>query len=112
MTLWEERAARNEVVFRHVNEEVAALGEGSGSGGASFVCECSETMCIERIAVPLELYEAVRANPRQFIVKPGHEHPELERVVDTRDGYLVVEKFGDAGAVAERTAPAHRSRQL
>jgi hypothetical protein len=27
-----------------------------------------------------------------------------ERVVDTRDGYLVVEKVGDAGAVVERAA--------
>ena len=82
MTLWEERAARNEVVFRHVNEEVADLGQGSGTG-TSFVCECSDTSCIERIDVPLELYEAVRANPRRFLVKPGHEHPELEPLYET-----------------------------
>lgn len=104
MTLWEERAARNEALFRQVNEEVAGLGQGSGSGG-SFVCECSDASCIERIQVALDDYEAVRANPRRFILKPGHEHVELERVVERRDGYLVVEKVGGAGAVAERTAP-------
>jgi hypothetical protein len=54
--------------------------------------------------VSLDVYESVRANPRRFIVKPGHERRELERVVDARDGYLVVEKVGDAGAVAERAA--------
>jgi hypothetical protein len=42
---------------------------------------CKE--CIDRIGVPLGVYE---------------------RVVDTRDGYLVVEKVGDAGAVVERAA--------
>lgn len=104
MTLWEERAARNEVVFREVNEQVAGLGEGSGGASASFVCECADTSCIDRIGMALDAYEAVRANPRRFIVKPGHERPELERVVDTHDGYLVVEKVGDAGAVAERAA--------
>ena len=104
MTLWEERAARNEVVFREVNEQVAGLEERSGSRSASFVCECAEASCIDRIGVPLDVYEAVRANPRRFIVKPGHERTELERVVDTRDGYLVVEKIGDAGAVAQRAA--------
>ncbi|HSC51613.1 MAG TPA: hypothetical protein VLD16_15230 [Gaiellaceae bacterium] len=104
MTLWEERAARNEVVFRQVNEEVASLGPGSASV-ASFVCECSDASCIERIDVPLDAYEAVRASPRRFVVRPGHERSELEQVVDRRDGYLVVEKVGDAGAVAERTAP-------
>lgn len=104
MTLWEERAARNEVVFRQVNEEVASLGQGSGVFG-SFVCECSDTSCVERIDVSLHDYEAVRANPRRFMVRPGHERTELERVVESRDGYLVVEKVGDAGAVAERTAP-------
>ena len=104
MTLWEERAARNEVVFREVNEQVAGLEQGSGSAGASFVCECAETSCIDRIGVALGVYEAVRANPRRFIVKPGHERPAVERVVETRDGYLVVEKIGGAGAVAERAA--------
>jgi hypothetical protein len=104
MTLWEERAARNEVVFRRVNEEVAALGQGSGSA-VTFVCECSNASCVERIELPLSEYEAVRADPRRFLLKPGHEHGELERVVDRRDGYVVVEKLGDAGGLAERNDP-------
>lgn len=104
MTLWEERAARNEVVFREVNEQVAGLGQPKGGADASFVCECAETACIDRIGVPLDVYASVRANPRRFIVRPGHERPELERVVDTHDDFLVVEKVGDAAAVAERAA--------
>lgn len=104
MTLWEERAARNEVLFRRVNEEVAALGQG-GDGVFSFVCECSEASCVERIELQLEEYEAVRAHPRRFLLKAGHESSELERVVDRRDGYIVVEKTGDAGELAKRNDP-------
>jgi hypothetical protein len=36
---------------------------------------------------------------------PGHELPEIETVVATRPGYLIVEKRDQAGAVAERTDP-------
>jgi hypothetical protein len=104
MTLWEERAARNEVVFRRVNEEVAGLGQG-GDGVFSFVCECAEAACVERIELRLDEYEAVRADPRRFLLKPGHERGELERVVERRDGYVVVEKLGDAGELARRNDP-------
>jgi hypothetical protein len=104
MTLWEERAARNEVVFRRVNEEVAGLGQG-GVSVFTFVCECSDASCVERIELPLEEYEAVRADSRRFLLKPGHDHGEVERVVDRRDGYIVVEKLGDAGELAERNDP-------
>jgi hypothetical protein len=104
MTLWEERAARNEVVFRRVNEEVVGLGQGTASV-LNLVCECSDAACIERIEVALDDYEAVRAHPRRFLVRPGHERDEIERVVDRREGYLVVEKTGDAGDVARRTDP-------
>jgi hypothetical protein len=50
-------------------------------------------------------YQRVRANPRWFMVVPGHQHPELEVVVETQPGYLVVEKVDQAGAKAEETDP-------
>jgi hypothetical protein len=106
MTLWEERAARNEVVFRRVNEEVAGLGEPPRPDQlGSFLCECADTACVERVEVTGAVYEAVRAHPRRFLVRPGHVHEELERVVEEHDTYVVVEKVGDAGAVAERNNP-------
>lgn len=104
MTLWEERAARNEVVFRRVNEEVAGLGQGTAPV-LSFVCECADAGCIEQVEVALADYEAVRADPRRFLVRPGHERDEIERVVERHDGYLVVEKTGGAAEVAQRTDP-------
>ena len=103
MTLWEERAARNEALFRDVNEEIRDIDRRFGGAGASeFVCECADDGCIERIHVPRETYAAVRSEPTRFIVAPGHENVELEKVVERHDRFFVVEKFGTAGRIAER----------
>jgi hypothetical protein len=103
MNLWEERAARNEALFREVNERVASLA-GEGETEIGFVCECSDDGCVERLFLSREEYDAVRANPRRFIVVPGHER-SVERVVERRGAYLVVEKPGGAGRIAEKHDP-------
>ena len=109
MSLWDERAARNEALFRSVNEQVRQLaGRNFGQiEPTGFVCECSDDACVERIHVPLEIYEAVRANPRHFLVAKGHENGEVEKVkiVDGGSGFAVVEKEGTAGGIAESTDP-------
>jgi hypothetical protein len=45
--------------------------------------------------VPAELdeYEAVRADGTHFLLAPGHEEPDVERVIDRGDDHVVVEKF-------------------
>ena len=48
----------------------------------------------------LENYEEVRRFPTHFIVAAGHVCGEYERVVEQVDGYVVVEKFGEAGIEA------------
>ena len=51
-------------------------------------------------------YEAVRANATQFAVAPGHEIPDIERVVARQPSYFVVEKQDpDAEEVARETDP-------
>jgi hypothetical protein len=91
MNLWEERAARNEALFREVNERIAELDLATG-GTAEFVCECSDANCTERIEVPLGTYERLRNDPYQFLVVPGHEQTELEHVVEHGKGFAVVRK--------------------
>jgi hypothetical protein len=98
------RAAANESVFREVNERVEELAEGF-FGEVEFVCECSRLDCTERLAVPVEVYEAVRASGRRFIVAKGHEQTNVERVVDDRGSWLVVEKTGEAAEAAEARDP-------
>ena len=105
MTLWEERAARNEALFREVNEQMRSLSDrSSGDGSTGFVCECSRADCVERLQVPVDVYEEVRAHPRRFLVAPGHDR-DFERVVERSAGYVVVEKEGAAGGIAQQTDP-------
>jgi hypothetical protein len=106
VTLWEQRAARNEALFREVNENIARLEDSYGTTATepAFICECANDGCTEQFAVDLETYQRVREQPRLFFVLPGHQHPELERVVETHSDYLIVEKTGEAGEVAERTS--------
>jgi hypothetical protein len=65
------------------------------------------------VPLTLEEYEYVRRAPTRFLVKPGHVYSEIERVVET-DGsglrFEVVEKKGEAGAVAVRLDPRGSQR--
>jgi hypothetical protein len=102
-----ERAARNEALFRRVNERVEEVNQAFESllGDADFFCECAEVDCMEKITMTLAEYEELRSDPTHFAVKPGHELPDNERVVEERVRYLVVEKFGRAGERAVELDP-------
>ena len=92
-----ERQARNEALFRDVNERIAQLGERAQAwspDGTDFLCECGEEGgCGQRVRVPLDVYKRVRAQDDRFVVRPGHETPELERAVEWSDTYVVVDKI-------------------
>jgi hypothetical protein len=49
--------------------------------------------CNRLMVLTLAEYERVRANPKRFIVLPGHELAELETVIETQAGYVVVQKL-------------------
>jgi hypothetical protein len=103
----EVRAARNQSLFRAVNENMRVLNDGFAQITETFAiaCECADQRCIETIEIRPEDYAAVRAEPRHFAVLPGHVYPDVERVVREADGYVVVEKQGTAAEVAEILAP-------
>jgi hypothetical protein len=105
-SLWEQRAARNEALFREVNENIARLEERHGTTATepAYVCECANAGCAEQVAIDPETYRRVRQQPRLFFVRPGHEGPQLERIVERHENYLIVEKTGGAGEVAEQTS--------
>jgi hypothetical protein len=100
-----ERRALNENVFREMNERLERLGEEFGEDAVEFVCECADPACSAALLVPMGVYEAVRDRPRRFLVVPGHECEGVERVVEEHADYLVIEKRGEAGEVAEDTDP-------
>jgi hypothetical protein len=104
----EERLGANEALFREVNERVAEVAEQFMAGGTrvDFSCECGNRGCAEQIAMTLGEYEALRADATHFVVVPGHEVPDIERVVERHAHYLVVEKQDpDAEEVARETDP-------
>jgi hypothetical protein len=101
-----EQVGANEAVFREINEGIER-GQWPGEEDApvSFRCECARLGCNELIELTVNEYESVRTNPRRFIVVPGHEQLEVETVVESRPGYLVIEKKAQAGTAAEETDP-------
>lgn len=40
----------------------------------------------------LDDYERVAKQPDQFVVRPGHEDPRVEQIVERHDTYLIVSK--------------------
>jgi hypothetical protein len=100
------RNAHNEAVFREINERIEAGPWPDERGNlAAFRCECGEFGCNVLIEVALDTYERVRADARHFLLFPGHEAPDIEVVVERATGYVVVEKQGTAGEIAEETDP-------
>jgi hypothetical protein len=97
----ELRVAHTEALFRDVNERIAESADRFNAGDAEFVCECADPACAERIPATLNQYEEVRSDGTHFMLAPGHELPELERVVRRPHKRLVVvEKFN---AIVART---------
>lgn len=88
----EQRVAVNESLFRDVNKNIHRASADGRHPEAHFICECGERACEEKIPLPMETYEAIRQNDLHFFVRPGHEIPYAERVLERHDRYLVIEK--------------------
>ncbi len=101
----ERRAAGQEVVYRDVNESIERGIWPGEEDPVAFRCECARLGCTELITMSTHEYEDVRSDPRRFLLLPGHEGPEIETVVAGGEGYVVVEKRGEAGEVAAQTDP-------
>lgn len=102
----QRRAAANEATIRDVNEGIErGQWPGDEDTPVGFRCECARLGCNRLVELSVREYEEIRANPRRFVVVPGHESPDVETVIATRQGYVIVEKQDQAGEVAERHDP-------
>ena len=102
----EQRIARNEAVFREINEGIRrGRWPGEEDSISGFRCECASLGCTQMLPLSFREYERVRQHPRRFSVAPGHERLEVEAVVERQTSYLVVQKLGRAGEVAEASDP-------
>lgn len=101
------RLAQNEGIMRQVNERIEEIAQDLGGGDHvyDFICECSRLRFVERISLTVEEYGHVREQGERFALVAGHDTPEVEHVVEKLDHYWIVEKFGEAGAVAREMDP-------
>jgi hypothetical protein len=97
------RVARNEALFREVNERIKNLAEGLET--LILMCECGDLGCKEVIEMTPPEYEAVRVRGDLFFLVPGHEDLALDRVIERTARFLVVEKVGEGGDVARDLDP-------
>jgi hypothetical protein len=102
----EERNARNESLFREVNERISEVNPAFEVGGLiEFLCECGREACLETVSMTRDDYQRTRSDGDRFAVKPGHEDPTLERVLERHPDFVIVEKVGEAGKEAEERDP-------
>jgi hypothetical protein len=117
----DDRRAENQALFRDINERVSRMrdhagdsGQAAGEGGRApielleFLCECARHDCLEKLQMSLAEYERVRSTPTDFVVAPGHQVADIERVVSANDRFTVVRKEGRAAEIARRRDPRGR----
>ena len=101
----ERKRTENEAAFREANEDINAIIDGHGADlpAAPVVCECADRTCRRLINVPMSTYREVRKSPRKFFYDAVHggQTDDETSVLETHDSFLVVEKTGVAGEIAE-----------
>jgi 5-bromo-4-chloroindolyl phosphate hydrolysis protein len=104
----EVRAARNQSLFRAVNEKLRELNQAFSDVTETYViaCECADTTCVETLHIVMETYIEVREHPSRFVVLADHVFPDVERVVARNDGYAVVENNTSVSEITEATDPS------
>jgi hypothetical protein len=81
-----QRIAQIEGLFRALNEEIAS------EDGQTFLCECGNAACMAPIHLPADAVRELHEDPDTYVVRDGHELPDVETVVGGEDGYLIVRK--------------------
>jgi hypothetical protein len=108
-----ERAARNGLIFREVNERIEAGAEMYGLEHSEQVhCECDRTGCFEMLSMRPAAYREVLARRYFFVIAPGHADPRVERIVEEHPDYSVVEKIGEAREALDKQHPQQRHGPL
>ena len=109
LSVSEKRAARNQSLFREVNERMREMArhEDWYPVEQEAFCECADESCMKRIMVGGAEYERIREHGTWFVVAPndGHVAPEAELVIERHEAHWVVEKVREAAALADELDP-------
>lgn len=99
MELRQQRVAKNEILFREVNERIKDVSADLDSEERTdFLCECGSESCTQPISLTLAEYEAVRQDATSFAIVPGHQVGDVETVVAQTERFAVVEKDAPVAA--------------
>lgn len=109
MADWTDQEAKNQTIFREMNEwtmEEGDAGEGNERTMDTYLCECGDERCTAPIRLTRVEYEAVRAYPTRFALALNHENPEIDSLIVENERFATIEKsFGEAARIARATNP-------
>lgn len=109
MAASEHAQAHNQILFREVNERVAAVAQVEvGATTVAFLCECIDPGCTAAMRLTVVEYAELRTSPRRFLVAPDHEPGG--RVVRWSPRYAVIERLPVAGDDLDRLERARVRR--
>jgi hypothetical protein len=95
-----------QVLRRELNDRASGRHNGADEEFEVF-CECGRAGCRDGVVITTSAYETLRRVPTHFLVKRSHAGP-AERVVDSHEDFLIVEKFGRSGLEAIKLARGKR----
>ena len=102
-----EVVARNEILFREVNERIVEVSDpGHPEEAVIVLCECGRADCLLQLDVPAATYGEVRDHGARFLLLAEHVDPNVERIVRREHGFVIVEKIGAAGVLAQEADQA------
>ena len=93
------RRAKNEAVFKNRNERVLQVSSQLLDSAAkrelplNFVCECADKNCTDQLNLTVHEFTELRRGSKHFIVRPGHEQLDIERIVKRAATYYLIEKL-------------------
>jgi hypothetical protein len=97
--------AENEALFRAANERVKDSEEQRTRVVERYFCECADPECRGMVPLSRADYERVRSDSRHFVVVPGHERPEVDKVLERHEGWAIVEKAPETAETVEELDP-------
>lgn len=96
--LSQRRLIENELIFKKANLAVKSATDKVFGGiekqsiPLHFYCECSSMACRQKITMTSDEFNYVRQHPDWCLVLKGHSVGEVEKIVEDKGNYLVVEK--------------------
>jgi hypothetical protein len=79
--------------FARANEQIRASAEKYNfQHQVPFLCECTDATCMGSVRLSLTNYREARTSIDRFLLLPGHDDPQVERIVARGDGYVLVQE--------------------